>query len=90
MPDDELVRRRRADLFATTTSDPVAILLARSRQGLYGSCGVALIGILGGAFVLPLTPMAIFTGLTTALLCGACGVIVEIIERSRVVEVGNE
>jgi len=87
--DEALVRRRRADLFATTT-DPVVILLTRSRQGLYGACGVALVGILVGCFVLPLTPMAIFTGLTTALLCGACGVIVEIVERSRVGEVGHE
>ena len=78
--------RRRRDALSGPTSDPVEILLTRSRQGLYGACGLTLGGILLGSFVLPLTPLAIFAGLTTALLCGACGIIVEIIERFRVEE----
>jgi len=63
--------------------DAVAIVIKRLRQACYGVCGIGLTSVVGGSFLIELTPIAIVAAVSTALLCGACGLILEMLEAAR-------
>jgi hypothetical protein len=58
------------------------VILRRTRGGLYKLCGVGLAAIVGGSFLIKLTPLAIVAGVAASLLCGASGLLVEVVEKS--------
>lgn len=63
--------------------DPVTLILARIRQGLYSLCAIGVAGVIGGSFLIELTVPAVVAGISTSLLCGASGLVLEVIEKAR-------
>lgn len=59
---------------------PSQIVLRRLRKGCYKLSAVSFAGMLGGSFLLELTPLAIVAGFTSALFVGTVGVLLEVVE----------
>ena len=58
------------------------IVIQRVRQGLYGLCGLGIAGIVPSAFFVgEFNPAGIAIALLSALLIGAMGLILELVER---------
>lgn len=61
---------------------PLQVVCRRLRRGLYKLCGAGVTAIIGGSFLIKLTALAIVAGISTSLLLGALGLLVELIESS--------
>jgi hypothetical protein len=82
LPAKPVSQEGRVPIRAPAYVPPLLVVAMTLRKGLFYLSGAGLTAILGGSFIITLTPLAIIAGISTSLLLGAVGVIIRLLENS--------